>query len=289
MADTVGMADIRGLNVSKVVTGFALQEYKMKQLCIVESSSSWTERYFQETSTELTGGTGSAVEGVPRGAHFPHGEVSWTQQNSRMKKHGMEGHVYWEDAKANDVDTVRRTLLRISRAVAKSVDDDIWDVITEGQSASNINSVSVTHEWDDHTNAVPIDNITDAMRLIAVQNYDPYKNGYLLINPQTFHDLITHLIETSGADIPQFSSEKVVNGQVGKLLGLTVVVSNTVTSDYAAVVIAKEAATYKQVQPLTVRTIEEPGVRYTIRAWEIGVCQLKNPKAVTLLDNVGPS
>jgi hypothetical protein len=289
MADTVGMADIRGLNVSKIVTGFALQEYKMKQLCVIESSSSWQERYFQETSTELTGGTGSAVKGVPRGATFPHGQPSWTQQNSYMLKHGMEGHVYWEDAKANDIDTVRRTLLRISRAVAKSVDDDIWDVITEGQSASNINSVSVTHEWDDHTNATPIDNILEAMRAISEQNYNPYKNGYLLVNAESFQHLLAHLIETEGSNIPQFSSEKVTNGQVGKLLGLTVVVSETVTDDYAAVVVAKEAATWKQVQPLTVRTIEEPGVRYTIRAWEIGVCQLKNPKAVTLLDNVGPS
>ena len=102
MADTTGMQDIRGLNVTKAVTGFALREYVFKQLCVVQSSSSWQERYYQETSTELTGGTGAAVEGVPRLAVFPHGEPSWTKQDSYMKKHGMETRVSWEDAKTNE-------------------------------------------------------------------------------------------------------------------------------------------------------------------------------------------
>ena len=32
MADTTGMQDIRGLNIDKTVTGFALTEYVFKQL-----------------------------------------------------------------------------------------------------------------------------------------------------------------------------------------------------------------------------------------------------------------
>ena len=106
MADTVGMADIRGENVSKVVTGFALQEYVMKQLCTVQSSNKWKETYYKETAADLTGGTGSAVEGVPRLATFPHGEVSWTETASRHKKHGMECRISWEDLKTNDVDVL---------------------------------------------------------------------------------------------------------------------------------------------------------------------------------------
>jgi len=72
--DSVGMKDIRGLNVTKTVTGFAMARYVFKQLCAIQNSSSWQERYFTEDKSALTGGTGNAVEGVPRLAVFPHGE-----------------------------------------------------------------------------------------------------------------------------------------------------------------------------------------------------------------------
>lgn len=286
MADTTGMQDIRGLNVSKVVTGFALTEYVFKQLCIVQNSSSWQERYYQETAADLTN-AGNTVEGVPRLAVFPHGEVSWTQQNSYMKKHGMETRISWEDAKTNDVDVIARSLLRIARAVAKSVDADIWDVITENQTASLINSVSITagNEWDSATiaNRDPLQDILNAKKMIAEDNYNPDRNGYLLLNPKDYANLLGNAnVRNAG----QFYTDDVTrNGRVGFLVGLKVLVSNQVTADYAAVVIGKEAATYKVVNPLTVRTIEDAGIGYTIRAWEIGITQLKNPEAVCLIDN----
>jgi len=287
MADSVGMADIRGLNVTKVVTGFALREYVFKQLCIVQSSSSWQERYYQETATDLSGGANEAVEGVPRLSSFPHAEETWTQQNSYHKKHGCESRISWEDAKSNDVDVVARTLLRIARAVTKSVDADIWDVLTEGRSVSNINSVTIAagDEWDSATiaNRDPIQDILNAKKEIATQDYNPDVNGYLCLNPKDYANLLGNAnIRNAG----QFYTDGVTkNGNVGMLLGLKVVVSNNVTADYAAVIIAKECATYKVLQPLQVRTIEDAGIGYTIRAWEIGVTQLKNPKAVCLISN----
>jgi len=285
MADTTGMQDIRGLNISKVVTGFALREYVFKQLCISQMVSSWQDRYYQETAADLTGGTGSAVEGVPRLANFPHGEVSWTQQNSYMKKHGMESRISWEDAKTNDVDTIARSLLRVARAVAKSVDAEIWDVITENQSPANINSVTSTAAWDAGSGQDPVEDILEAKQKISENDYNPDRDTFLLLSPKDYKSLLTWLISTKGSSIPQFSSEKVRNGRIGEFLGLTVLVSNNVTADYAAVVIGKEAATWKAVQGLTTRTIEDAGIGFTIRSWEVGACQLKNPKAVTLISN----
>lgn len=287
MADTTGMADIRGLNVQKVVTGFALTEYVFKQLCIVQSGSKWQDRYYQETAADLTGGTGSGVEGVPRLAAFPHGEVSWTQQNSYMKKHGMESRISWEDARTNDVDVIARTLLRIARAVAKSVDAEIWDVLTESQTPSNINEEAITggEEWDSGTiaNRDPIQNILNAKRKIATNDYNPDKNGFLCLSPTDYANILGNAnIRNAG----QFYTDDVTrNGKVGFLLGLKVIVSNNVTADKAAVIIGKEAGTWINVQPLTVKTIEDPGIGFTIRAWEVGAAQLKNPKAVTLITN----
>jgi hypothetical protein len=82
-----------------------------------------------------------------------------------------------------------------------------------------------------------------------------------------------------------FGDELVKNGRVGRLLGLNIIVSNSVTADYALVIVGKEAATWKEAAPLKVETITDPGVKYTIRAWEVGVCQLTNPNAVCLISN----
>lgn len=287
MADTVGMQDIRGENVSKVVTGFALTNYVFKQLCLVQSSNKWKETYYIETAADLTGGTGQAVEGVPRLANFPHGEVSWTEDRKRHKKHGMECRISYEDSKTNDVEVISRTLLRIARAVAKSVDTEIWDVITEGQTASTINSVAIPtgNEWDSATiaNRDPIDNILEAKQAIAEYDYNPDQNGYLLLSPKDYRNLLGNAnVRNAG----QFYTDDVTrNGKVGFLLGLKVLVSNNVTAEYAAVVIGQEAATWKSVDPLTTVTITDSGIGYTIRSWEIGCCQLKNPRAVCLISN----
>lgn len=288
MADTTGQADLRAENVERIVKGFALQEYTMKQLVMVQSSKSWTESYYQETSTELTGGTGSSVKGVPRLANFPYGEPSWTKQSSYLLKHGMEGVVSWEDALTNNVDVIARTLLRVARAVAKSVDTEIWDTLTEGQSATNLNSLSITagNEWDSATvaNRDPIQDILNAMKEISTQNYNIHNgSGVICLSPKDYANLLGNAnVRNAG----QFYTDSVTrNGVVGKILGLKVVVSNTVTADYAFVCISKEIGTWKEAVPLTVKTIEDAGVKYTIRAWEIGVTQLTNPKAGCLIDN----
>jgi hypothetical protein len=233
MADTVGMQDIRGLNIEKTVTGFALTEYVFKQLCLVASSSSWQERYFKETAADLVGQQGQAVEGVPRLANFPHGEVSWTQANSWMKKHGMEGVISWEDAKTNDIDVIARTLLRIARAVTKSVDAEIWDVITESRSVSTINSVTITagSEWDAATlaNRDPIQDILNAKRAIYEDNYNPDSNGYLCLNPKDYANILGNANVRNAGQF--YTADVTQNGNVGFLLGLKVLVSNNVTAD----------------------------------------------------------
>lgn len=281
MVETTGMADLRAENVSKIVTAFALQQYKFKELCMVQSSNSWKETYWKETAADLTGGTGSAVQGVPRLANFPYGEVSWTEASSRHLKHGMEGVISWEDAKTNEVDVIARTLLRIARAVTKSVDTNIYAALT----SSAGNTVATGDTWDSATvaNRNPIQDILNAIKLISIDNYDPYTNGHLLLSPKDFANLMGNAsIRNAG----QFWTNDVTkNGKVGKLLGLTMVVSNNVTADEAMVVIAKEAITWKQAQGLTVNTIEDPGIKYTIRAFEVGTAQVKNPDAVCTITN----
>jgi len=282
MADSTGMADLRAETVSRIVKGFALQTYKMKQLCMIESSHAWTETYYAETATELTGGTGSSVKGVPRLAAFPYGEVTWTATSGRNEKYGMEGVISWEDVKTNNIPMITRTLLRISRAVSSQVDATIAAAILA--SAGNTTAANAT--WN---NAViadrdPIQDILDAKAMIALDNYDSDKNGYLIVNPTNFAELLGNAnVRNAG----QFYTDAVTkNGVVGKLLGLTVISSNSVTEGGAQVVIGKEALTWKSVVGLTVNTIYDPGVKYTIRAWEVGQIQVVNPDAICKITGV---
>ena len=282
MADSTGQADLRAETVSRIVKGFALQQYKMKQLCMIESSHSWTETYYAETATELTGGTGSAVKGIPRLANFPYGEVTWTKTSGRNIKYGMDGVISWEDAKTNAISVIARTLLRIARAVASAVDSTIAAAILA--SAGNTQAANAT--WD---NAViadrdPIQDILNAKSLIAIDNYNPDQNGYLLVHPTGYAQLLGNAnVRNAG----QFYSDSVTrNGVVGKLLGLTVISSNSVTDGGAQVVIAKEALTWKSVVGLTVKTIEDPGVKYTIRAWEVGQIQVVNSNAICKITGI---
>ena len=107
--------------------------------------------------------------------------------------------------------------------------------------------------------------------------------NHLLLNPKDYANLLGNAnIRNAG----QFYSDSVTrNGNVGQLLGLRVLVSNNVTADYAAIVIAKEACTWQTLNPLKVVTIDDPGIGITIRAWESGVAQLKNPKTVCVIAN----
>ena len=282
MTDSTGMADLRAENVSRIVTGFALQNYKMKQLCMVQNSNAWTETYYKETAADLTAGGNLNVKGIPRLANFPYGEVTWTKVQGRNLKHGMDGVISWEDERTNAVDVIARTLLRIARAVTKSVDMVISAAILS--EAGNTQAANAT--WN---NAViadrdPIQDILNAKSLIAIDNYDPDKSGYLLVHPTNYAELLGNAnVRNAG----QFYTDKVTrNGVVGSLLGLTVISSNSVTEGGAQIVIAKEALTWKSVVGLTVKTIDDPGVKKTIRAFEVGQVQVVNPDAICKITGI---
>ena len=286
MADSVGMADLRAENVSKVVTGFALQEYVLKNLCTIKKSSAWTETYYEETAADLTAGGTRNVKGVARLAKFPYGEVTWTEQSSRLEKHAIEGVISWEDSATNAIDVVARTLLRIARAVAKSVDGAIYAAMKAA--TTNTVTISAGYEWDSATisNRDPIQDILNAIKEISIDNYNALGgNGYLVLCPKDYANLLGNAnVRNAG----QFWTDSVTkNGVVGRLCGLTVVVTNSVTEadEKAFVVVAKEAMTWQEAKSLTTETITDPGIKYTIRSFCVGVTQITNPLAICEISN----
>jgi hypothetical protein len=285
MVDTTGELDLRAINYEKIVKGFAFQEFRMKQVVTESSSSAWQESYYRETAAELTGGTGSAVKGVPRLANFPYGEPSWTLVNSYIEKYGMEGVVSAEDEMLDNVDVIARTLLRISRAVAYAVDSQIYTVLLAA--VGNTVAVTVGYEWDSATIAQrdPISNILDAKKELAIDNFDPDNgNTYLIISPKQYRYILSNSKVVSN---PSFKTADVVsNGVVGQICGLKIIVFVGVTADSCLVEIGKECGTWKSAAGLTTHVIKDPGIKTTIRAYEMGVCQANAPNALCSITNV---
>ena len=195
----------------------------------------------------------------------------------------MEGVISWEDERTNDIDVIRRTLLRIGRAVAKSVDDQIYAVVSAG--ATNTVTITAGDEWDSDTlaNRDPIQDILNAMKEISIDNYDIYSGGNLWLNPKDYANLMGN---ANVKNVGQYWSESVTkDGKVTRICGLNVVVSNSVTADEALVLLPKEALTWGELIALKVETIIDPMVKKTIRAGEMGVAMLKNPNAVCKIAN----
>ncbi len=285
MVDTTGEQDLRAEEWDAMLKGFALQEFKMKQLVMINTSKSWINHYYRETATELTGGTGSSVKGIPRLANFPYGEVSWTLVSAYIEKYGLEGVISWEDAMTDNIDVVARTLLRIARAVAYAVDTQIYSVLLNA--AGGTVTVAAGYEWNSGTvaNRDPIDNILETKEKLADNNFDPDANeSFLVINQAEYRYLLGN---SKVINNPSFKGADVVkNGVVGMICGYKILVSPVVTTDIGTLaLISKECGTWKSANALTTHIIPDPGKKHTVRAYEMGVCQATTPNAIILITN----
>ena len=283
-AIVVGDYHLRKEDIDPIVKGFALQSYIFKDSLMIKNSKSWKDTYYRETAADLTGGTGSAVRGIPRGAAFPQGQVNWTKVSAYIEKYGMEGTIYYEDTITDEIDVASRTLLRIARAVTKAVDDQIYSEVSSN--AGNSVTISVGYEWDSATIAQrnPIQDILNAIKLINIDNYDIQgQNGELWLNPTDYTNLLGN---SSVVNAGQFYTKTVTKtGKIEHIVGLRVKVSNSVTDDEAIVMIPKISGTWVQVDPLRTKTTVDEGISWTVRAFELGVVQITNPNAIAKITN----
>ena len=283
MATQQGQADIRGENIASAVKGFALRKFKLKQVLLQQTSNKWTETYYRESATILTGRSGASIEGVPRGTDFPHVDPSWTKVQGRHLKHAAEGVVFMEDKLTDAIDVQARTLFRVAESIANSVDLHIYTELTAGTGTSGV--VASNDAWDSPTvaNRDPIGDILIGIAAMEANDYEVLENGYLLLTPKDYGSLMRN---SKVINNPSFKTADVVsNGRVGQICGLTIIVSNNVTSDEAMIVMGQKAATWKSAVPLTTAVIEDKGIKFSIRAWEIGQIQITDPQGLYTITN----
>lgn len=290
MADQWAEADNRKQVWEKDIKGFAKKRYVMKELVMSNSTSAWTNSFYQKTATSLTAGTGSDIKGISRGADFPAVFRGTTLVNSVIEQYGAEGVIYWQDILTSNLAIQAETIMDVTDAIVNSVDAEIYSELTENDTPVTINTVAITagYEWDSATiaNRDPVQDLLNAVREITIDRYPILTSGmgYLVVNETDYANLMGN---SKVINHPTFKLANgiIKNGNLAMLCGLKIKVSPVVTADKALVLMAKKCGTWKQAQPLTVDVIKDPQKKYTIRASEIGVTELTDPEAVCLITN----
>ena len=290
MADTFSEADNRKQTWEKDIKGFAAKRYVMRDLVMIQTTDAWTNSFYQKTATSLTGGTGSAVEGIPRGADFPFLERGTTLASARILQHGGEGVIYWQDILTSNLRIQAETISDVTDACVYSTDNKIYNMLTENDTPATINTVAIAagSEWDSATiqNRDPVQDFLNAIKEITIDKYPSLTSGlgWIVLNETDYANIMGN---SKVINHPTFELAKGIirNGVLARLVGLGIKVSPVITADKCLVCMAKKCGTWKVAQALTVSVIIDPQKKYTIRASEIGVAQLTDPEAVCLITN----
>ena len=290
MPDTFSEADTRKSIWDNTIRSFAPKKYVLKEVLNIESTDAWNNYFYRKSRTSLTGGTGSDVGGIPRGAPFPFVEKGVTLVNVIPEQYGAEGVIYWQDVMTNNLRIEELTIYDVTDTIVNKIDQVIYNTLSENDTPVNINTVAISagYEWDSGTlqNRDPVKDILNAIKEITTDGYDILSSGqgYLIVNETDYVNLMSN---SKIVNHPTFTraSGIIANGNLGELCGLKIKVTPSVTADKALVVYGQKCGSWKQVAPLKVDVIEDPQSKYTIRASEFGVCTLEAPEAVCLITN----
>jgi hypothetical protein len=275
-----GEDTLRATAYDLAIKQIANYSYKFKQLVSVVSSSSWKDYFFREQTDVPTGQSGNAIKGIPRGADFPNAVLSWEQVASRIQKYGLASSIDHEDIISGNIDMRNRTVLRIAEGVAKAVDAEIYEVLSENLSVTNIQSGTLQGGYWDETSAAIIKDLAK-MKAQVKAYYDNASDFAVVIHPDV-EPAILHYIYEKGAQA-QSAGQSAFNGQIGNPAGVRVITSSVVDVSYALFVVPQTCATWKQLMALETDTKVDRFKGDTITACEYGVTELHEPKQVVLL------
>ena len=285
MVETSGQALIRDVDIQKGAIAEFEEALIIKALISSKPTKAREVKFWQKTTGYLTLTAPAKLSNIAPGARPFVAETSWTPQTKYTIKYMLDSPmINMEDESDSEVQVFRDNAKDTSEAIANDVDSDVWNVISEDQTATNITSVTTKAAWDAASGQDPFLDIMAAKTEIREQTKRSIRNGALLMNAKAEQDLLVWLVSTKGSSVPNFASEKVGTGTIDKFAGLQVVVSETITSDYAMVGDLKQAANYRTFKPFTTVIINEPLIGRKIRSSTNGIAILIKPKFITLID-----
>ena len=291
MADTFGQADIRGLDINKLATGFA-DEFPSPLKSIIRGSitSAREMRWWKKTAgfidtTDTTAMTASRIGYQAEGTAPEVIEQTMTRQTSYVKIFKASSQaISEEDRKDSDPDIYGAHVRDITRAVQRQVEQRVYDVIGEATtsgtpSPSNVPTAAATADgWNDTATGDPIADINAGIESIRLYSYDT-SNIYICMNQAEEKHLKNYIINVKGSSIPNVSSSQVLKTNIMEILGCKIVVNPLFTTDWV-LMLTPATAVWKQFMPLSAKEVyDEITGTYRIVVKESGECLLENPKA----------
>lgn len=289
MADTSGMAEIRGIDIQKAVQGYADQSNIFKQFLRVTPTSAREIRWYKKgtttflDTTDTTGITASQIANVAELALPDVVEQSFTRLTSYVRKYFVESPwISEEDIKDCDPDILAFNIKDLTMAVENQVDIRIYGLLS---ASAMLSGAALGTGWNDTTNGNPIMDLLSGSMAIRSYGY-PVENIVCLIHPTAYRHLINYIVTVKGSMIPNFSSEKVENGVLSKIAGNKIVVSENCTTAYAVQLIPNVTASWKTFTPISSAKKIEEGIGVKIRIWEEGECLVEHPYALHAIRGV---
>lgn len=288
MPDTSAMADIRGIDIKKLVEGFAEEGIILKNYCRVMPASAREIRYYSKTAGFLSSPTTTAITGTLIGNTSSKSlpvaiEPSYTRSTAYVKKYFASSPlISLEDLKDCDPDIWGDMIKDAVRAVNYQIDARIQTVMTAAGAGTG---AATGNGWNVDADGDPITDFENAKLSMRTYGYDT-SNMVCYIDPINEKWLTRWLINVKGSSIPGFSSDKVGSGKIMELLGVKIVVSQLATADQATFFIPDKAVVWKEFMPTQTAVINDEGIGKTVRVWAEGEAIRPNPYAVYVLTDV---
>ena len=297
MVDTIGQAEIRGIDINKTAIVFGEEESILINFVVKSPASARELRYYQKASGFLDTipaiGT-QALSQIPKaseGAIPVKIKQKWTRLSAGILLFKAESEMITiEDIKDNDVDIFNTHLKDIVRGVVNQRDIHIYSVFIEAAAATPttpnpttiLNTVAVADGWDDLVTGNPIFDLMKGNQLIRSQG-NKTQDIIAYMNPIEHLNLVNYLITVKGSSLVPMAAELAKSGAVGMVAGNTIVVSENATTDFVLQFIPNSAVTYREFMPLSTAIIDEPLVGKTIRVATEGVAYINDPNKIHLI------
>jgi len=287
MADTAAMAEIRGIDIVKLVEGFADVDIILKKYVRVIKTSAREIRWYQKTAGYLTspttvGITGDLIETASKAMPVVI-ENEYTRTTSYVKKFfATSPMLSIEDLKDCDPDIWGDIIKDAARAVNKKVDARLLTVLDAAGCAT---AAATGSGWNVDADADPMLDFLAAIE--SIESYG-YSSSDLIayMNPAEKKWLLRWLITVKGSSIPNFSSEKVDGGELMQFLNVRIVSDPNRPTDTVTIFSPSKAVIWREFMPISSAIIDEPGIGKTVRVWCEGEAIRPNPYAVFKLTDV---
>ncbi len=290
MADSRGQKDLFGLDIDRVVKGLAKFKYNFLEEFSKVPIKGDSKRFLTKEPIRLAALTApSASKNVSPGSRPATMESSWTRTTVFVRKYFIEDFLDREDIMDAEIDIVTPTIQDVTERVIRDRNIDLYDIMSENQSPSAIQTFATTavggDQWDAPNFAAdPIKDFNRAIRLLQAAGF-PQKISAIM-DPIAHESLKNWLVSGKGSSIPGFSSEKIKSGIVMELLGVNIKVSTEAVTDFVLFTIGPGAQNYAEAESITGDTTVDPGIGRNIRVWTRGIGYRTNPQANVLVTDI---